>query len=221
MSATEIVPWFQMGATIITGIGVMFSIFLGSKTLRNSARDRLEKIRPNLMFNVGGQQIDADLSLLTSFPGKDPEDPDLKNFKNSLPKDTRCYDSSEEFGQLFNYGAGAAYNVNIWFEADRIKTGDDVQRVTRTMQASPPYGKEWNSIPSTPSNLPSGEFGGFRILPACVYLMVPDPHEVSGTMFVECRDGDNRYHSWSQAVTFAFTRDAGNKATVIVSFQRR
>jgi len=72
VSAADLVPWFQMASTIITGVGVMVSIGLGIATIKNNKLQRVAKIRPELMFNIGGQLVSATVAELHSFPGKDP-----------------------------------------------------------------------------------------------------------------------------------------------------
>ena len=77
MSPTELVPWFQMGSTVLTGIGIIVSVSLGIASLNNNRRDRLAKIRPDLLFNIGGQEVAALTRKLTTVPGIDQNDPEV------------------------------------------------------------------------------------------------------------------------------------------------
>ena len=163
MPITELVPWFQMASTIITGIGVIVSTSLGIATLEKNSQRTSCTNSPDLMFNIGGQAISASLSPLRSFPGKDPEDPEIQGFIKTLPTDTKCIELQARLRQLFNHGEGTAYDVSIWFEPDRMIVNGEVHRITRIEQTQPPNTKEWNSINAISPNLSSGEEGIFGI----------------------------------------------------------
>jgi hypothetical protein len=221
MSPTELVPWFQMGSTVLTGIGIIVSVSLGIASLNNNRRDRLAKIRPDLLFNIGGQEVAARLEKLTTVPGLDQNDPGVVGFVTTLPTDQKCIVLSGRFGQLYNHGAGTAYETYIWFDPDRIISSGVSRRLTTTQQRSPPYAKGWNSIAATPANVPPEGAAFFGIVPASVYLVGADVSEVSGEMRIECRDIDGRSVQSTQPVTFFVDRLEGDKASVTISFGRR
>jgi hypothetical protein len=221
MTAQEIVPWFQMASTVLTGVGIIVSVSLGIASLNNNKRDRLLKIRPNLLFNIGGQLMTASISPLRSFPGKSSDDPEVQSFMSTLPADSKCLVLRESFGQLFNHGQGTAIDTAIWFEPQRITSGGQERWLTRTEQTSPPYTKDWNSIPATPANIPAAENASFYILPASVYSLAPHISAMSGRMRIECRDAEGNSVQWSQDATFFVERTDENNANVTVSFEPR
>jgi hypothetical protein len=221
VTAQELVPWFQMASTILTGIGVFVSICLGVASLNNNRRDRLLKVRPNLLFNIGGQAMAAAISPLRLFPGKSPNDPDVQRFLKTLPAGSQSLVLRDSFGQLFNHGQGPAIDALIWFEPQRITSAGQERWLTRTEQASPPNTKEWNTIPATPANIPPAAEASFRILPACVYALPPAIDAVSGRMRTECRDSEGNSMQWQQDATFFVERTNANEATVTVSFETR
>ena len=221
MDAKDLAPWFQIASTIVTGIGVIFSTSLGIATLNNNRRDRLLKIRPNLLFNIGGQAMAATISPLQSFPGKSFNDPEVCSFMETLPADTKCLTLHGGFGQLFNHGQGSAVDTVIWFEPLRITSGGQDRWLTRTEQASPPFTKDWNSIPATPANIPAAASASFFILPASVYAAPPRVSAISGRMRIECRDGEGNSAQWSQDATFFIDQTETGEATVTVSFEPR
>jgi hypothetical protein len=181
-----------MASTIIAGIGIIVSVSLGLASLQNNYRDRLSKIRPDLLFNIGGQEVPAILQPVTSIPGLNQRDDDVVNFIKALPADIKAPSLQGQFGQLYNLGAGTAYDIYIWFEPDRITTGGNERRLTRAEQGTPPYTKEWNSIAATPANLALGSAASFGILPASVYVAGPHVNAISGDIRIECRDLNGR-----------------------------
>jgi hypothetical protein len=220
MTAQDLVPWFQMASTILTGIGIIVSVSLGIASLNNNKRDRLLKIRPNLLFNIGGQVMAASISPLQSFPGKSSEDPEIQNFMKALPADSRCLVLRQGFGKLFNHGQGTALNAMIWFEPQRVTSGGQDRSLTKSEQASAPYTKDWNSIPATPANLPTAASASFLILPASVYVAAPDITAISGRMRIECRDSEGNSAQWSQNATF-FIERTNMEASVTLTFEPR
>jgi hypothetical protein len=221
MTAEQWVPYFQMASTILAAIGIMFSVSLGVASLKNSKRDRLLKIRPDLLFNIGGQVMDATISPLQSFPGKSSDDPEVQGFKQSLPADTQGLDLRDGFGQLFNHGQGAALATTIWFEPLRVASGGQARWLTKSEQVAPPYTKGWNSIPAMPANIPTGKSASFLILPISIYAAAPHISEISGRMRIECRDAEGNPAQWTQDATFFIERANADKASITVSFEPR
>lgn len=221
MTVQDLVPWFQIASTVLTGVGIVVSVSLGIASLNNNRRDRLLKIRPNLLFNIGGQEMAATIAPLESFPGQAPDDPDIQRFMKTLPAGSKCLALQDGFGKLFNHGAGPAIGTMIWFEPQRVTSGGQERWLTKTEQASPPYTKDWNSIPATPANIPPAANAEFRILPSCVYAAPPHISAISGRMRVECRDSEGNSAQWSQDATFFIERADAATATVTVSFEPR
>jgi hypothetical protein len=221
MTAEQLVPYFQMASTIVAAIGIMFSVSLGIASLKNSKRDRLLKVRPDLLFNIGGQVMDATISPLQSFPGKSSDDPQVQIFKKSLPADAKGLDLRDGFGQLFNHGQGSAFATTIWFEPQRITSGGQERWLTKSEQGAPPYTKDWNSIPAMPANVPTGESASFFILPISVYAAAPHTSAISGRMRIECRDAEGNAAQWRQDATFFIDSANADKAAITVSFEPR
>ena len=220
MTAPELVPWFQMASKILTGVGIIVSVSLGIASLNNNKRDRLLKIRPNLLFNIGGKVMTASVSPFQSFPGSSSDDPEIQNFIKTLPADSKCIVLQQGFGKLFNHGQGTAIDVKIWFEPQRVTSGGQDRWLTKTEQASPPYTREWNLIPATPANLPTAAVASFYILPACVYIAPIHVSAISGRMRVECRDSEGNSAQWSQDTTF-FIERTNAEASVTLTFEPR
>jgi hypothetical protein len=221
MAATELVPWFQMASTVLTGIGIVISISLGVASLNNNKRDRLLKIRPNLLFNIGGHVMAASIAPLRSFPGKSSDDPEVQSFLKTLPAGSKCLALRDGFSQLFNHGQGTAIDTMIWFEPQRITSGGQDRWLTKTEQASPPYTKAWNSIPATPANLPTAANASFYILPVSVYAAPPHISAISGRMRIECRDAEGNSAQWSQDATFFLERENADDASITLTFEPR
>jgi hypothetical protein len=170
VSPADLVPWFQMASTVIAGVGIIVSVSLGIASLNNNRRDRVDKVRPNLLFNIGGQQVSATLNKITFIPGLSQDDSDVITFLKSLPEGQRGPSLNGRYGQLFNHGPGPALSIYIWFEPDRITIGGNERRLSRTEQYTPPYTKEWNWIAAMPAICPKGRL---RSLEFCRYPFMP------------------------------------------------
>ncbi len=190
VSPADLVPWFQMASTIIAGLGIVVSVSLGIASLNNNRRDRLAKIQPDLLFNIGGQKMSVTLHSITFMPGLTQDDPEVVEFLTTLPKDRKGPALNGYYGQLYNHGAGPALSVYIWFEPDRVTIGGGERRLTRAEQYSAPYTKDWNCIAAMPNNLSEGDAAFFGILPVSVYAAGPDVSAMSGAMQNNLSEGD-------------------------------
>ena len=117
-TAAELVPWFQMAATVITGIGVMVSTRIGIVALKNAQRDRVSKIQPNLLFNLGGNVVSCTLEERNNIPGIDQKTAADFLASRSGKCVVLCHDTP--IGQLFNHGLGSALDVKIWFRTEDV-----------------------------------------------------------------------------------------------------
>jgi hypothetical protein len=221
MTAQDLVPWFQMASTVLTGIGIIVSVSLGIASLNNNKRERLFKIRPDLLFNIGGQVVKGAIAPFETFVGKSPDDPEVQEFLKKLPDDAICLLLHQSYGQLFNLGQGTAFNANIWFEPQRLTANGQERWLKRSEQVIAPNTKDWNTIPATPANLPAGASGSFGILPGAVHSVAPDVTVVSGRMRIECRDSHGNPFQWTQDAAFFIDRIIGDEATITVSFEPR
>jgi hypothetical protein len=221
MTAQELVPWFQMASTILTGVGIIVSVSLGIASINNNKRERLLKIRPELLFNIGGQVMAASIVPLRSFPGKSSDDTEVRDFIKSLPADSKCLVLRESFGQLFNHGQGTAFDTAIWFEPQRVTSGDQERWLKKSEQVTAPYTKGWNSIPAMPTHISAAASASFWILPGSVYAAASDIKLISGRMRIECRDAQGHHARWSQDATFFIDRANEVDAAITVSFEPR
>lgn len=221
MTAQELVPWFQITSTVLTGIGIVVSVSLGIASLNNNRRDRLLKIRPDLQFNIGGQEMTVFFAPFQNVPGKAPDDPEVQAFLKVLPADAKCLEVHGGFGQLFNLGQGTAFNTSIWFEPQRITSDGKDRWLKRSEQVIPPYTKDWNTIPATPANLPPSASSSFYILPGSIFAAPRDVSAIAGRMRIECRDIEGNSAQWTQDATFFIDRTNENQGTVTVSFEPR
>ena len=220
MTAADLVPWFQMASTVIAGIGIVVSVYIGVSSLNNNRIDRIARIKPDLLFNIGGQEVSATLHPITFIPGLTQDDPEVSAFLGKLPKDLKGISLNGWYGQLFNHGSGPALSVYVWFEPNIFTTERNSRHLKWAEKNFAPYSKDWNWIAATPATLAEGEAAFFGILPVSVFAASPDVRAISGAMHVECRDRDGRTHQWAQPATFFIDRSE-ETASITVSFGQR
>lgn len=218
-TAADLVPWFQIGATIITGIGVVVSTTIGIVTLKNAHRDRVAKIQPNLLFNLGGNIVRCVLEERETLPGIDPQ----SSGEFLAGRGGRCLALSNNgpIGQLFNHGRGLALDVHVWFRAEEVAYGQSRYRLTPQQMNSAPYSKDWNIAATTPSSIPSGDGAAVYRLPTAIFFADQGLIEVNGLTFIECKDAENREYQWSQPTTVHFNRAAAEGVELIFTFGQR
>ncbi|NNH33584.1 hypothetical protein C9413_30630 [Rhizobium sp. SEMIA 4085] len=221
MAVAELVPWFQIASTIIAGIGIITSVSLGIASLNNNRTDRLIKISPNLLFNVGGQELAATLQPLKRIPGVATGEQDVEEFLAALPDGYLAPFLEQHYGQLYNHGAGPGLSVEIWFQAERLTVKGQERSLTRNERESLPYIKTWNMMSAIPANVPPGGVASFGTLPICVLAAHPDVTTVTGNMYIECHDQHGRSLQWSQPTTYFIDRLKSDKATITVAFSQR
>lgn len=199
---TDVVPWFQMAATVITGLGVIVSTRLGLINIENNRRDRLAKIQPFLAFDTGGQVIPVQVHDLETIPGRDPSDSDLQRFLATAVPGTKCIRLLGQYRRLFNYGAGGALNTSIWLQITSFEVNGTERVLTRAQLESPPYPRDWNEVTASPPNLLPNAEAFFGILPAAIYVHEPGRTSAAGYVGIRCTDAEGNPFEWTQPVRF-------------------
>ena len=154
----------QVFAVLITAVGIIVSLMIGIKTLRELRAERLHRMRPIFRFPNGGQRVPITLSDSNFLPGFDPKF--ALTVTANRPKGDNRLDATSSWGKLTNYGSGAAFDTRIRFLYYRIFVGNDCFVVDLMKRQDFPYAIRANEIPASPSHLPPGEAAIFRRLDA-------------------------------------------------------
>jgi hypothetical protein len=168
----------QILLTIITFIGIVASMWLSRKALREVQTDRKLRQRPFLGFETGGYQLPIEfVKAGKAIPGINPEYvqkafPNLPNDAESVRlKDIRNENGSAEilfYGQLKNYGLGPALSTKITWIPKEIWIGSERFVVDEKKLSEPLYSEALNSMPSIPTHILPGEQAKLSRLPTFV-----------------------------------------------------
>lgn len=168
----------QILLTIITFIGIVTSMWLSRKALREVQTDRKLRQRPFLGFETGGYQLSVEfVKAGKAIPGIDPKY--VQKVLPNLPDDAesvRLKDMKKEngeteilfYGQLKNYGLGPALSTRITWIPLEIWVGSEKFVVDEKKLSEPLYGETLNSMPSIPTHILPGEQAKLSRLPTFV-----------------------------------------------------
>jgi hypothetical protein len=220
MNAPDLVPWFQIASTVLTGIGIIVSTSLGIISLSNQRRDKIKKIEPNLFFRHGGYLVKCTSELGLYLPGIAEED-GKKYLETNNITHSRII-ASHTFAELFNHGEGVALNVSVWFQAIQTKNNGILIKLSPQDTEKSPFNREWNITPTVATPLPAGESTKIGRLPTSIVVASPQTNYIDGVFWIECIDSLGSQYRWSQEVSFFIDRSSTiGEYSVIVSFGNR
>lgn len=189
----------QVIATILTGVGVVISIWLGIAALREARQQRLQHVQPRMLFDRGGQSIPAEVYRGHAIPGID------RNYAKFLlrhfPQDAPLCRPAGPWARLRNHGTGSALNVAITFFARKIVKANEEFTVDAAKQREFPYSEALNRLPAAPSNIAPGEEGRFFRFPTMVVVDATGQLSlVEGFVRISYYDVfGNPYEAWQKA----------------------
>ena len=141
---------FNIFAPIITTIGIILSFWVSLKTLKEVQYEKILAQKPYLLFEQGGV---CDKALFVKAGRKSPGfNPELMEIvKRSIPEDAISIQREflidghpHLFGQLKNYGNGAAFNIEltwipkvVWINGEKFVIDDTKNREAK-------YAREYN-----------------------------------------------------------------------------
>lgn len=168
----------QILLTIITFIGIIISMWLSVKALREVQTDRKLRQKPFLGFEPGGHRLPIEfLKAGKTIPGINPEYvqkvfPDLPDDAESvrlkhIPREGGHVEILL-YGHLKNYGLGPALSTEVTWIPKAIWIDSEKFVVDDKKLLEPLYGKELNSMPSIPTHILPGEEAKLSRLPTFV-----------------------------------------------------
>jgi hypothetical protein len=177
------------------------SIWVGVNALRNAQEDRLIKTRPKILFNLGAQVISMQCTKGKAIPGIDRAE--ARKALVDLDDNLELNIPNGPVSGPFNHGNGQAFNIEMWFVPETVTRGGEKFRIEQERISQFPYAKGWNTFPANPSRLQTGEQALFHRIPTVIVVDYQKTlQNVTGRMYLECKDGEGRIYNTVQPVTF-------------------
>jgi len=205
LSLTEYSELLQVLPTIIMSIGIIASIWLSIKALREVQTDRELRQSPYLEFEPGGHRLHIVFEKAgAAIPGINPEFA-KKSFPN-VPDDAesvrlkpvRNEDGSDGpllYGELRNYGLGPALSTEITWIPKEIWIGSEKFLLDGKKLLEPPYQRILNTMPSTPSHILPSKCASLSRLPTFIEKDFEKKiTRVEGFFEIECKDVSGKKH---------------------------
>ena len=220
----------QVVLTAITFLGIVFSIFLSVRALREVQEDRRQRQRPHLAFETGGMRLPVEfVKAGRAIPGVDPEYVE-RVFKDLPPeaesvrlKDRKDEDGSIKpifFGHLTNYGLGPALETRVTWVPETLVVGSETFKLDSTKLNEPKYSRQLNNMPSWKQHIQPGEDSQLTRLPTFIEKDVEKKiKEVEGFLEISYQDVFGMYHTRQQDF-YLGTGYSDEKPYIHVTFRR-
>jgi hypothetical protein len=208
----------QVVIAIVTLAGVLVSIWLSTKALREVERDRAIRQAPHLLFESGGWELPVEfLRAGAHIPGLNPRV--VREYFPDIPSDAESVRlRPHSYGTLRNYGLGPAINVEVTWLAREVQIGREKFEINKEKRREPLYTEDLNFMPSNPSHLPPGASGAITRLPTFIEKDIEKSFtRVEGTLRISCFDIYGEKYVTHQEV-LVFPRYSGQPPTVHVTF---
>jgi hypothetical protein len=196
----------QIIVPIIALLGIIVSMWLSVKALREIQTDRKLRQVPHLAFDYGGSGYRIEFSKSGSaVVGINPKYARLV-FKD-IPKDAESISLKvgengeiiQHYGKLKNYGMGPALSTEVFWIPRSVQIGSEVFEITKSKMVEPQYSKELNCIPASPSHIIAGESAEFFRLPTFIQKDFEKKIKtISGILEIHCEDLFNEVHTTFQ-----------------------
>jgi hypothetical protein len=213
---------------ILTLSGILVSMWLSIKALREVQLDRKLRQKPFLAFERGGHRMPIEFKAKgRSVPGINPAAVD--SYFPNIPLNAESVrlrirtkeDGSSDlihYGHLKNYGLGPALNTYVTWKPSEIWVGSESFSIDEKKLSEPIYSKEFNCIPSSPSHiLPTGESKLSRLPTFIVLDYEKKLTRVDGVLEIEYEDVFSQKHTTVQEFHL-FTNYKDEQPSVHVTF---
>ena len=186
----------QVAATLITFVGVLGSLWLSVKALREVQTDRKLRQRPHLAFETGGYQIPVEfVAAGKRIPGVNPAYvekvlPNLPDGAESVRMVHKGKNMEQSFyGHLKNFGSGPALLTHVTWIPKVVWVGSEKFDLDDKKLAEPVYSCSLNKMPSCPSHIAAGAEAELSRLPTFIEKDFERKiTHVEGHLLIECED---------------------------------
>lgn len=228
LGLTEYSMWAQILFSIVSLVGIVTSMWLSIKALREVQTDRKLRQRPYLGFEIGGYDIPVEFRKAgKTIPRIDPDF--VKKVFSDMPDDAESIrlkqkenkDGSVEllfYGQLRNYGLGPALTTTVTWVPKEIWLGSERFALDEEKSLEPQYQEILNCMPSVPSHVLPGKEARLARLPTFIEKDYKKKiTRVEGILRIECKDVFEEKHTVTQTF-FLFTYYRSDQPHVHVTF---
>jgi hypothetical protein len=218
----------QIVLSIISFVGIVTSIWLSIRALKEVQMDRKLRQRPYLGFEIGGYDIAIEFQKAgRTIPGIDPDF--VKKMFSDIPEDAesirirqrKSKDGRLEttfYSQLRNYGLGPALSTTVTWVPEEIWIGSEKTTLNNEKLREPQYQEVLNCMPSVPSHISPDKDAGLARLPTFVEKDYRKKiTRVDGFLKIECKDVFREKHLVTQAF-YLFTYYVSDQPHIHVTF---
>lgn len=218
----------QILVSIVSLVGIVTSMWLSIKALREVQTDRKLRQRPYLGFEIGGYDIPVEFRKAgKTIPGIDPDF--VKKVFSDMPDDAESIrlrqkenkDGSVEmlfYGQLRNYGLGPALTATVTWVPREIWRGSEKFALDEERLQEPQYQEILNCMPSVPSHILPGKEARLSRLPTFIEKDYEKKiSRVEGVLRIECKDVFEEKHAVTQTF-YLFTYYMADQPYIHVTF---
>jgi hypothetical protein len=218
----------QIVLSIISFVGIVTSIWLSIRALREVQTDRKLRQRPYLGFEIGGYDIPIEFQKAgRTIPGIDPDF--VKKMFPNIPEDAESIRIKQKeskhgdlemrfFGQLRNYGLGPALSAAVTWVPREVWIGSEKTSLDNEKLLEPQYQEVLNCMPSVPSHILPSKDAGLARLPTFIEKDYRKKiTRVDGFLKIECKDVFGEKHLVTQAF-YLFTYYGSEEPHTHVTF---
>jgi len=231
MSALDLTEYSMLAEillSIISFVGIVTSIWLSIKALREVQVDRKLRQRPYLGFEIGGFDVPVEFRKAgKTIPGIDPDF--VKKVFSHIPDDAESIrpkhkenkDGSVEllfYGQLKNYGLGPALTTTVTWVPKEVWRGSEKIVLDKEKSSEPQYQEILNCMPSVPSHIIPEKDARLSRLPTFIEKDYrKEITRAEGVLRIDSKDVFKEKHTVTQAF-YLFTYYRSDHPYVHVTF---
>jgi hypothetical protein len=213
MAAPTLEQWsalVQIVVGLTTSVGVIVSLCISVRAIREVQKDRHLRQKPYLAFQGGGCRVPVRFVKAAYYvPGMNPAF--AKRAFSHLPADAesvridsqRFAKRKEEFGRighLRNFGLGPAIETRVIWLAQTVVIGDQTFEIDERKRSEPRYSIDFNSLPANPEHIgPEGEAGLTRLPTFIEKDCEKHIKQVEGVLLIQCEDVFGNTHETTQS----------------------
>ncbi len=218
----------QILIAVFTVLGVLISLYLSTKALREVQSDRQQRQKPHLAFERGGYRYSIKfVKAGKRIPGVNPKS--VERLFPELPEDAESIRLNERknddgtinpiwIGRLNNYGLGPALSTHVTWVPVELWVGNEQFKLDEKKRSEPVYSLSLNTMPTVPAHIQPSEESGMPRLPTFIEKDIEKKiTRVEGTLIITAKDVFENLLECQQEFTI-FTNYKDEKPWVHVTF---